>query len=321
MSPHNSPRLSVRLTQMRREADAIVSYEFRPIGQAQLPPFAAGAHIDLFLPNGLTRSYSLLNDPHECQRYLIAVQREADGRGGSAWMHQNPRIGDSFQISSPGNDFPLCEEASESVFICGGIGITPVMSMICRLNRLGRPWRLFYAARSPDSAAFVQELRGADGATGSIDFRFESAHAARLDLRALIAATGPEAHLYCCGPRGMVDDFLAACAGRAPEKVHYERFGAAAAAASSGGFDVVLHRSGRRIAIAAGKSILDALLDCGVEVQYACSAGVCGTCKTAVIDGVPEHRDDYLSADEKRSNDAVMVCCSGSLSSTLVLDL
>ena len=321
MSAQNSPRLTVRLTQIRLEADAVVSYEFRAPGQAQLPPFSAGAHIDLFLPNGMTRSYSLLNDPHERQRYLIAVQREVNGRGGSAWMHQSPRIGDSFQISSPSNDFPLCEDASESVFFCGGIGITPIMSMIRRLNRLGRPWRLYYAARSPESAAFVRELRGADGATQPIDFRFESALAARLDLHGLIAATAPDAHLYCCGPRGMVDDFLSACAKWAPERVHYERFAAAAEAASAGGFDVVLNRSGRRIAIAAGKSILDALLDSGVEVQYACSAGVCGTCKTAVIDGVPDHRDDYLTDNEKRSNHAVMVCCSGSLSSTLVLDL
>jgi vanillate O-demethylase ferredoxin subunit len=321
MSLQNTDRLTVRLTQMRWEADAVVSYEFRPLEQADLPPFSPGAHIDLFLPNGMTRSYSLLNDPDERHRYLIAVQREADGRGGSAWMHQTPRIGDSFEISSPSNDFPLCEEASESVFFCGGIGITPIMAMIRRLNRLGRPWRLYYAARSPERAAFVHELRGVDGATRAIDFRFESAAAARLDLHGLIDATSQDAHLYCCGPRGMVDDFLSACAKRAPERVHYERFAAAAESATAGGFDVVLNRSGRRIAIATGKSILDALLDNGVSVQYACSAGVCGTCKTRVIDGVPDHRDDYLTDDEKCSNDAVMVCCSGSLSSTLVLDL
>jgi tetrachlorobenzoquinone reductase len=320
MSQPNPARLSVRLTQIRFEADGIASYEFAPVGAPELPAFAAGAHIDLYLPENRVRSYSLLNDPHERHRYVIAVQREADGRGGSAWMHLTPRVGDVFTISAPLNDFPLREDARESVFVCGGIGITPVLSMIRRLERIGAKWRLHYAARSAERTAYARELAGIDGEGGRLSMHIEEA-GSRLSVREIVARADADAHLYCCGPRGMVDEFIDACADRPREHVHYERFAAASESATAGGFDVVLHRSGRRLPVAAGKTILDVLLDQGVDVQYACSAGVCGTCRTGVIDGVPDHRDDYLTDEEKQANRAVMVCCSGSCSPTLVLDL
>jgi vanillate O-demethylase ferredoxin subunit len=321
MSIESPARLKARLTQIRLEADGILSYEFRPDGRAELPGFSAGAHIDLHLPKGMVRSYSLVNDPSERHRYVIAVQRELEGRGGSTWLHTVPRVGDVMEISAPTNDFPLHEEARESIFICGGIGITPVMSMIRSLDRRGGAWRLYYAARSPQRAAFVQELTEAAQGAGRVEFCFESQSETRLDVRRIVQDAAGDAHVYCCGPRGMVDDFISVSSGRLPDTVHYERFSSANEASTAGGFSVMLNRSGRRIAIAPGKSILDALLDNGVDVQYACSAGVCGTCKTRVIDGVPDHRDDYLTDEEKSSNSAVMVCCSGSLSGTLVLDL
>lgn len=320
MSQHYPERIEVQLTQIRLEADDVASYEFRPVGASVLPAFEAGAHIDLHLPENRVRSYSLANDPHERHRYVIAVQREATSRGGSAWMHRVPRVGERFTIGAPKNDFPLCESARESVFICGGIGITPVVSMIRRLERIGAPWRLHYAARERTRAAYADDLALLPDADSRIDMYFQS-EGQRPDVRGIVERASVGAHVYCCGPRGMVDDFIAACAGRPQDEVHFERFAAANEAASDGGFDVVLKRDGRRIAVSPGKTILETLLDHGVDVQYACSAGVCGTCRVGVIDGVPDHRDDCLSAEEKAGNCAVMVCCSGSLSPTLVLDL
>jgi len=321
MAQSFSERIDVRLTQIRLEADDVASYEFRPVaGGPALPAFEAGAHIDLYLPENRVRSYSLVNDPHERYRYVVAVQREAAGRGGSAWMHRVPRVGERFTIGAPKNDFPLCETARESVFICGGIGITPVVAMIRRLERIGAPWRLHYAVRESARAAYADDLAQLPNADSRVEMYFQNEDR-RPDVRGIVERAPAGTHLYCCGPRGMVDDFIAACAERPQEEVHFERFAAASDAASAGGFEVVLHRAGRRIAVAPGKTILDTLLDNGVDVQYACSAGVCGTCRVGVIDGVPDHRDDFLSAQEKACNSAIMVCCSGSLSPTLVLDL
>lgn len=313
------PTIDLRLLQIRLEAEGIVSYVFGPAGAAPLPRFDAGAHIDLHLPREMVRSYSLANAPSDGDRYVIAVQRDRDGRGGSDWMHASPRVGDVLRASPPANDFPLAEDAGgTSVFIAGGIGITPILSMLQRLDALGKPWRLHYAARSPHEAAYCRELAALKG---RVELRFGSNGGTRMDIAGIVADTPPEAHLYCCGPARMIDAFIAAGAARAPHTLHFERFAAGSAAATDGGFDVVLRRSGQRFAVAPGKTILDMLIDHGVDVPYACSAGVCGTCRTGVIDGVPDHRDDYLSDEEKQSNTAVMVCCSGARSRTLVLDL
>jgi len=320
MSQPNAERIDVRLVQIRLEAEDVFSFEFRPIDSPELPAFEAGAHIDLYLPENRVRSYSLLNDPHERHRYVIAVQLEASGRGGSLWMHGTPRIGDRFTISSPLNDFPLCESAAHSVFFCGGIGITPIVSMIRRLERLGAPWQLHYGARYRQRAAYAEDLALLPEADARVTMHFEN-DGARMDLRRIIDEAPDGTHFYCCGPRGMVDAFIDACASLPKDHVHFERFAAASESATEGGFEVVLKRCGRKIPVFAGKSILDALLDEGVNVQYACSTGVCGTCRTGVIDGVPDHRDDFLTDEEKASNTAIMVCCSGSVSPTLVLDL
>ncbi|MFS2098875.1 2Fe-2S iron-sulfur cluster-binding protein [Variovorax sp. Varisp85] len=324
MSLH-TPLIDLRLRQIRLEAEGIASYEFVSADGTALPTFGAGAHIDLHLPREMVRSYSLVNAPSDAQRYLVAVQRDSEGRGGSAWMHAAPRVGDLLRASPPGNDFPLAEDASgTSVFIAGGIGITPVLSMLRRLDTLGKHWRLHYAGRSPRETAYVEELRDmarrSDG-RGEVEFCFGSERAARLDIAAIARGTPPDAHIYCCGPARMIDAFVAACGARAPHTVHFERFGASSAAATDGGYEVVLQRSGQRLSVAPGKTILDTLLDHAVDVPYACSAGVCGTCRTQVLAGEPDHRDDYLSAEEKQSNCAVMICCSGSRSQTLVLDL
>lgn len=313
--------LRLRLRQIRLEAQDICSYEFVAADGGSLPAFTAGAHIDLHLPQSRVRSYSLANAPGPADHYLVAVQRETAGRGGSAWLHDSVRVGQVLDASGPLNDFELDERAAESVFIVGGIGITPVLSMIERLEALGRTWRLFYAARTNDAAAFRDRLQRLDRGRGHVAFCFGDERAERLDIRRIAGDAPPTTHLYCCGPARMIDAFVAATASRKPGTVHLERFAASEAPAIEGGFSVRLQRSARCVQVQPGQTILDALLDADVGVSYACSSGICGTCMTRVVAGVPDHRDDFLNDEEKQSGNTMLICCSGSKTPELVLDL
>ncbi|MBK8071333.1 MAG: oxidoreductase [Ramlibacter sp.] len=316
------PILRLKLRQVRLEVDDICSFEFVAANGGVLPPFAAGAHIDLHLPEGRVRSYSLANAPVDSgQRYLIAVQREAEGRGGSAWMHDSLRVGQVLDASIPSNDFELQDGAADSIFIAGGIGITPILSMIEQLESERRAWRLFYAARSPEAAAFCERLRDLDRGRGLVTFCFASERAERLDISAIVKAAGPATHLYCCGPARMIDAFVDAGQANPLSTIHYERFAAGDTPALEGGFTVHLTRTDRRIPVEPGKTILDALLDADVAVSYACSNGICGSCMTRVVSGIPDHRDDFLSEDEKRAGTSMLICCSGSKTPELVLDI
>jgi vanillate O-demethylase ferredoxin subunit len=299
------------------EAPNIHSYDLRPVDGASLPAFTAGAHIDLKLESGLVRSYSLVNSQSETHRYVVAVQNDIGGRGGSRWIHENVHPGTRIRAAGPRNNFPLAEDAERSVFIAGGIGITPILSMIQRLSALRKDWKLFYCARSRSSAAFVEELQG------DVSLCFDDESDGRLlDLASVVSeAVADGAHLYCCGPLPMLASFEAATAGLPPERVHTEYFKAASPPAARGGFSVVLARSAREIAVLPGKTILDALLEADIDVSFSCMEGTCGTCEVKVLEGIPDHRDLVLTRDEKEANRSMMVCCSGSRTARLVLDL
>lgn len=311
----------VRVKRICYEAENINSYELVLPGGGDLAAFTAGSHIDLHLQNGMVRSYSLVNDQDERHRYVIAVNKDGSSRGGSSFVHETIKAGDIIAISTPRNNFALREDAERSVLIAGGIGITPLMSMIRRLERLARPWQLFYAARTRRAAAFLDDLRSIrPNARVHTDFDDERAGQV-FDLAAVVARVPADAHVYCCGPLPMLDTFERAAAGRPADHVHVEYFQAKEAPALDGGFEVRLAKSDRTIAIEPGKTILDAVLDAGVSANFSCSEGVCGTCETRVIEGIPDHRDLFLSPEEKAANKTIMICCSGSKSPTLVLDL
>jgi tetrachlorobenzoquinone reductase len=313
--------LKVLLKSITFEADRINSYTLQAVDGGPLPVFTAGAHIDLHLRPDLVRSYSLTNDPAERQRYVIAVKHEVDGRGGSAFIHSKLKVGDILSISAPRNNFAFDEGEHVSVFVAGGIGLTPILSMLRRANALGRRWTLHYASRTRRDAAFLQDIRGlANGNEVNAVFDHE-AGGAPLDLAAIAAAASDGTHLYCCGPLPMLEACKAATRSRPSRTVHLEYFSADQEAATEGGFEVHLAKSGRTIAIAPGKTILTALLDAGIPVSYACSEGTCGTCETRVIAGIPDHRDVYLTDDEHAANKQIMICCSGSKTPMLVLDL
>lgn len=310
---------------MTFEAEGVLGLELVPLAPARaLPAFAAGAHIDLHLatPGGpLVRSYSLLNDPVETHRYCIGVNRDPRSRGGSRHVHEALRPGQVLTVSAPRNHFPLDERAPFNVFIAGGIGITPLLGMIERSRALGIPWRLHYSARTRRHAGFLDRL--ADGlAGGEVRLNFDQEPGGRmLDLPRIMAELPEGAHVYCCGPRPMLEAYERATAGLPPARVHREYFAAKEAAATGGGFTVELARSRRTLTVPEGKTLLDCLIEMQIEPPFSCREGVCGTCEVRVLDGTPDHRDLVLSDAERAANDRMMVCCSGARSHKLVLDL
>ncbi len=315
--------LRLRVQVATWEADGIHSYELRDPAGAGLPGFAAGAHIDLHLANGMVRSYSLTNPQDERHRYVVAVQKDRASRGGSSWLHQNLHIGDMVAVTAPRNNFPLAEGAPHSIFIAGGIGITPLWCMIQRLAALGRPFSLYYCVRRREEAAFRAALDAVAERPGAkVIFNFDGEPGGKLlDIKSVIAAAPAKAHLYCCGPLPMLEAFEAATAELPRERVHVEYFTAKDAPAAEGGFTVVLAKSGQSFVVPPGKTILETLTDAGLEVASSCLEGVCGTCETKVLEGVPDHRDVVLTDAERKANKTMMICCSGSKTPRLVLDL
>lgn len=321
-SPHGyrgkAVTLQLRITCATWEAPNIVSYELRPTESSELPAFTAGAHIDLTLPNGLIRSYSLLNPQSERHRYVIAVQKDRASRGGSKWVHENLRAGDIVTVNGPRNNFHVDESAGRSIFIAGGIGITPILSMVERLGALGREWELVYCARSRAGTAFLEALRRKP----QVRFNFDEEPDGRmLDIAKLVQGAPPGTHLYCCGPLPMLDAFEQATKDLPRNRVHIEYFTAKEPPALGGGFTIVLAKRGMTLAVAPGKTILDTLRDNGFDTPFSCTEGVCGTCETRVLEGVPDHRDLILTEAERASNKTILICCSGSKTERLVLDL
>jgi tetrachlorobenzoquinone reductase len=308
---------------IRPEAMDILSFDLRPHPGADLPPFTAGAHVDVHLPDLQTRSYSLLNDQSERNRYVIAVRRDATGRGGSRYMHDRLTSGSDLTISPPRNHFPLVEDARHVVFIAGGIGVTPIRSMIRRLEQFGRSWELHFCARSRAHAAFYDDFRALDShIPGRVHFYFDHGMPGeRLDILSLVKPLAADTHMYCCGPHGMMDAFRNATADRPTRTVHFEYFSGATAEQAAGRFDVELARSGKILTVKPGKTILDSIIEAGFHAPYSCREGVCGSCETRVLAGTPDHCDLVLTASERACGETMMICCSGSLGPKLVLDL
>jgi vanillate O-demethylase ferredoxin subunit len=316
--------LTVRVARKADEALDIRTFELVDVTGAALPSFSAGSHVDVHLPNGLTRQYSLCNDAAETHRYLLGVLRDPASRGGSAAMHDLVHEGDMLQISAPKNHFPLAHDARRSLLLAGGIGITPILCMAERLATMGAGFEMHYCVRERARAAFFDRISNARFAP-QVQFHFDDGAAdQRLDIPRLLAAPASGLHLYVCGPKGFMDAVLgqARTHGWPENQLHYEFF--AAERASGGGdapFEVKLASSGRVVAVPAGQSVVHALAEAGVLVQTSCEQGVCGTCLTRVLEGQPDHRDLYLTPEEQAANDQFTPCCSRAKSAVLVLDL
>jgi ferredoxin-NADP reductase len=301
------------------------AFEFRPVSGASLAPFTAGAHVELMLPNGVRRAYSLCNSQGETHRYVVGVKKASPSRGASAYLHEQIRVGAEIDVGEPRNNFPLIETAAHSVLIAGGIGVTPIFGMLQRLVSIGASWELHYASRTRGDGAFLDELNAhATRNPPRVRLAFDREPGGKLlDLAAIVAAAPPHSHFYACGPTPMLAAFEQATSALAAEQRHIERFtgGGEMPKAEDAGFEVVLARSNKSLQVPPGKPILDVLLDEGVDIAFSCMDGVCGSCKVGVLDGVPEHRDVVLTPAERAENKWMMVCCSGAKSERLVLDL
>lgn len=289
-----------------------------PDGQP-LPDWEPGAHVEVRLPSGLTRQYSLCGRPQDGGTWTIAVLQEQDGRGGSVELHRVASAGASLGLREPRNDFPL-EDAPSYLFLAGGIGVTPILTMVEHVAATGTPWTLVYGGRSRGTMAYLDRLAACSG--GDLQVWPEDERG-RPDLGALIAAQPLSAGVYACGPAGMLDAVMAAHresgAGRT---LHVERFGASGPLDLTGGaFEVELAKSGRTLLVAEGESVLATVRAVLPKLSYSCEEGYCGECETKVLAGVPDHRDDFLDDDEQASNAVMMICVSRCKGTKLVLDL
>ncbi|HEX4093202.1 MAG TPA: PDR/VanB family oxidoreductase [Trebonia sp.] len=305
----------------RAVATDVISLELTGRDGAELPAWTPGAHIDLRLPSGLVRSYSLHGDPRDRGAYHVAVLNAPGGRGGSAEVHRIATAGAAISASAPRNAFALAP-ASHYLFLAGGIGVTPLLAMAREIARRREPWTFVYGGRSRDRMAFLDALADLPGGRLQVIPHDE---AGLPDLESALAALPPGAAAYCCGPAPMLEAALAAAGRTRPDiPVRLERFTARPAA--DGGradtaFEVELARSNITVAVPAGVSVLDAVRARIPGVMSSCEQGICSSCETAVLAGVPDHRDSVLTAKEQAANDYMMICVSRALTPRLVLDL
>jgi ferredoxin-NADP reductase len=314
-------RLLVR--QVRWEAQGVLSLTLEDPDGRSLPAWTPGAHLDLVLPSGTVRQYSLCGEPWNRDSYTVAVLRETDGRGGSAEIHDTAIFGRILKARGPRNHFRLVP-AQNYMLIAGGIGVTPIVAMVRQLQRDGASWRLVYGGRSRDSMAFVPELTALGG--DRVSLVPQDTHGL-IPIDDVLSCLPPGTAVYCCGPSGLLDAVTEATARLlSPEVLHVERFTAAGAPPEQGdegaeSFEVELRRSGVTLTVPADRSILDVVQEVVPETMSSCVEGFCGTCETRVLEGVPEHRDTILSQQERDENDVMMICVGRSRTPRLVLDI
>jgi ferredoxin-NADP reductase len=317
---HEERELRLRVHQLTWESEGVISVHLRALDGGDLPVWQAGAHVDLRLPGIITRQYSLSGSPTDRTTWRISVLREAAGKGGSQAVHETLRPGDVVEVVGPRNNFPLVAGA-DYLFIAGGIGITPMLPMSEAVAASGASWQLLYGGRTRSSMAFLPELER-HGDAVRVQPQDE---VGLLDLGALLDEPRDGTLVYCCGPEPLLAAVEERCASWAPGSLHLERFKPRAQAPvdpdAESDFEVVLEQSGVTVTVPAGMSVLEALEDNGIEPLNSCREGICGTCETKVLAGVPDHRDSLLSDEERAANDTMMICVGRALCDRLVLDL
>jgi len=303
------------------EGGNVAVMEFESVTSMLLPKIEAGAHIDVHLPNGMIRQYSLCQDPNQQGIFRLGILRDPESRGGSVSAFDEIQNGQQLQVSEPRNLFPLVR-APHTVLIGGGIGITPLITMAYQLASESASFELHYCGSSPAHCAFVDEIKnGVLAAFTQFHFKSEGA-SHRQFFENAIQDIQPESHIYTCGPTGFMDWVinLAQTQNFPENQIHKEYFQVEVETAGDA-FELVAERSGKIIMVNAEETILQALAREGIEIEMSCEQGVCGTCMCDVIEGEPDHRDVYFTDEEKASNEQILVCCSRSKSARLVLDI
>lgn len=320
--------LSVRVNRKYKAAKNIVCLELCALDGNDLPIYQPGAHIDVHLPGGLIRQFSLFGDPNKSSSYEIAVLLEPESRGGSVAVHDKVLIGDTLQISEPRNHFSLVD-ASKSIFFAGGIGITPILCMVRHLQSINADYTLHYSCRSQEKAAFLTELQPMVEQENVI-LHFDDQPNTNFDFTAVLESVKNknDTHIYACGPSGFIEAIKTNTinSGFAADNFHFEHFSLAAEdkpviADDDFAFQVELASTGEIFDIPADESITSALDRQGVYIPVSCEEGICGTCLTGVVSGKPDHRDTYLTEEEHALNDQFTPCCSRSYDKKIIIDL
>lgn len=291
-----------------------------PLDGGSFPSFSAGSHIDVYLPNGIIRQYSLCNSPDEIHRYQIAVLKEPSSRGGSIAVHDLLQEGQLLEISAPRNHFPLADE-DKVLLLAAGIGITPIIAMAETLSLSGRAFEMHYATRSPERTPFRQRITQGPFAS-RVKFHFSDS--TRLQIDDLLVTPQQDCHLYVCGPKRFIDAvlFRARSIDWPENHLHYELFGAEVNKAEDDErFEIKIASSGQVVTVEKDQSVVQALSSAGIDILISCEQGICGTCVTGVLEGVPDHRDSYLTPEEQAANNQFTPCCSRSKTKQLVIDL
>jgi ferredoxin-NADP reductase len=306
------------VVERRDEADGVVGVDLALSCGSPLPRWTPGAHIDVEVPGGPTRQYSLCGDPADTARWRIAVLREAEGRGGSRWLADELTVGTTLRVRGPRNNFPL-HPAARYVFVAGGIGITPLLPMIRAAQAADADWVLHYGGRARGSMAFLGEL----SAYGQRVRVCPEDETGLLDLEAALGTPTADTLVYCCGPAGLLEAVEGRCRDWRPGALHVERFTAAPVVsdAEDTEFEVVCERSGLTVPVPPELTVLEAVENAGIDVLSSCTEGICGTCETTVLEGEPDHRDSLLSEEEKASGETMLICVSRCRGARLVLDL
>lgn len=313
--------IDVAVARRQDQVTGVAVMELARTDGAPLPAFEAGAHIDVHIADGLVRQYSLCNPPGETARYRIGVLDDPASRGGSRAIHRDFVPGTRVRISSPRNHFPLDAGAESSILVGGGIGVTPMLAMAYALRAAGKQFELHYCSRSADRAGFLDEL--AREFEGQLHLHFDDGEAAqRFDPATCLRAQPAGTHLYVCGPAGFMDWVLgeAEAVGYGVDRIHFEYFNVDIDTHGAA-FEVVAAQSGISVNVGEDETILDALAKAGVKVDKSCEQGVCGTCICDVLEGVPDHKDKFLTDEEREANEEIVVCCSRAKTPRLVLDI
>ena len=318
----NDQLLDVIVQAREVQGGDVVVLELAAVDGRALPRFAAGAHVDLHLAPDLVRQYSLCGDPAQANVYRLGVLKDNQSRGGSVAVHEQLQPGTPMRISAPRNLFPLADDAQRSILLGGGIGITPMIAMAHALHAQGQPFELHYRGRSRSRCAFVDELLAAPFAASVFTHFSDEGPEQQLDLARVLGPGTPGVHLYTCGPTGFMDWVIegARRQGFDEQHIHHEYF-QAEVDTSGDSFEVVAARSGKTVQVQAGQTLTAALREVGVKVEVSCEQGVCGTCLCDVLEGEPDHRDNYLTDEEKQSNEQIVLCCSRARGKRLVLDI
>jgi ferredoxin-NADP reductase len=312
------PKFHARVTGMAHEAEDIMSLTLAAEDGAALPAWEPGAHVDLYLGEALERQYSLCGDPNSADVWTVAVLCERPSRGGSEFVHAQLSVGDVLDVQGPRTGFPLVD-ADRHLFIGGGIGVTPLLPMAERLAGTDRSWQMVYGGRRRASMAFIDRLRS----LGDQVTVWPEDERGVIDLPGLLGEPQPGTAVYCCGPESLLHAVELGCESWPPGSLHIERCHPMPGALDgvNTAFEVVLAQAGITVAVAADQTIVEAVEEAGIDVPTSCREGTCGTCETELLDGVADHRDSFLSEEEKQHGATVMVCCSRALSPRLVLDL